>query len=211
MLKKEIRSLIFNLLPKYDKTGKYHPLVLDEAIRKVLGEMYNEIYAVNPNGLLKYTKAFGYTVPLAVSSEATTGLYYTLLPCQIITFDDKSSGVRRVSTPVQGGMSFFPMYPSEMDYALSGSNVHTVTSKIGYCVSRTRLEFYKMTGVVLSSGIRADIIVPFTEYVDTDDVMLPEHKNEKGEDFIQRVLAILGVIQPVDLKDDNAEKQVANG
>jgi hypothetical protein len=68
-----------------------------------------------------------------------------------------------------------------------------------------------MTGSVLSSGIRADIVIPFTEYADTDDVMLPEHKNQDGEDFIDRVLKILGVIQPVDLKDDNAETKVANG
>jgi hypothetical protein len=211
MLKKEIRSLIFNLLPKYDKSGKYHFRLLDAAIERVLIEMYQEVFYENPLALQRFTKPYGYTTALTVISEATTGLYYTNVPAQYVVFKDKSSGIRRVSTPVQGAFTFFPMDQREMDFVQNGSNVDAVTTKIGYVVTPTRVEYYNMSGAVLTSGVRMDVIIPFSVYLDTDEVLIPESLNKESGEFEDRVLKILGVIQPVDLKDDNAEKQVANG
>ena len=211
MLKKEIRSLIASLLPKYDKTGKYHSRFVDAAIERVLIEMYQEVFYESPLALQRFTKPYGYSTALAVNSEASTGLYYTTLPVSFVPFKDKSSGVRRVSTPVQGAFTFFPTDQREMDYLQNGSNADSVTAKIGYVVTPTRVEYYNMSGTVLTSGVRMDIVIPFSTYLDTDEVLIPESLNKETGEFENRVLAILGVIQPVDLKDDNAEKQVANG
>lgn len=211
MVKAEIRSLITNLLPKYDKTNKYHPSVVNAAIERVLIEMYQEVFYENPLALQRFTKPYGYTVALAVSSEASTGLYYTTLPAKVVPFKDKSSGVRRISTPVQGAFTFFPTDQREMDYLQNGSNADTVTSKIGYVVTPTRVEYYNISGAVRTSGVRMDIVIPFSTYLDTDEVLIPESLNKEAGEFEDRVLKILGVIQPVDLKDDNAETKVANG
>ena len=205
MQKQELRSLIKNLLPAIDKVNKWHPNVIDAAIERVLIEMYNELFAENPLALQRFTKQYGYGTALGVSLEGATGLYYTTLPAKIVPFRDKASGVRRISTKVQGGLTFFPIDPREMDLILSGSNVDTITTKIGYVVNSERVEYYNMSGTVQTDGVRMDLIVPFSVYDDDDEVLVPETRNEKGTTFTDRVLAILGVVQPKDLKDDNAE------
>lgn len=213
MIKKEIRSYIKNLLPKLDKTGKYHPRFVDAAIERVLIEMYQELFAVNPLALQRFTKGYGYTTALSVLYEASTGIYYTTLPAKIIPFRDKASGVRRVSTPVSSGLSFFPIDKREVDLLGSGSYADTVTTKTGYVVTPTRVEYYNISGAAITGGVKMDLIVPFSVYEDTDDVLIPETHIEAQEVFANRVLSVLGVIQPVDLKDDNSDlvKQMNNG
>lgn len=205
MQKQEIRSLFRNLLPRLDKTAKWHPMVIDTAIERVLIEMYQELFAENPLALQRFTKQYGYGTALEVLLEAGTGLYYTTLPAKIVPFRDKASGVRRVSTVVQGGLTFFPIDPREMDLILSGSNTNTMLGKIGYAVNSERVEYFNMLGGPLAAGVRMDLIVPFSEYDDDDEVLVPETKEEKGRNFTDRVLDILGVIRAVDLKDDNAD------
>ena len=212
MIKSEIRSLIVNLLPKLDKTGKYHPRFIDAAIEKVINEMYNNVYKRNPLELMRYTEGYGYTTALPVLSEASTGIYYTTLPSAIVPFPDKASGVRRVSTMVQGGMKFFPIDKREIELLLDNSNVNYVTSKIGYLVTPDRVEFYNLSGAVLGAGVRMDLIIPFSSYSDTDVVLLPEEVDPQGQTFVDKVLKTLSVIQPMDAVDNNADiKQTGNG
>jgi len=213
MVKAEIRSLIANLLPRFDKTTKYHPLFIDASIERVLIEMYQELFTENPLALQRFTKGYGYTTPLAVLLEAGTGIYYTTLPASIIPFRDKASGVRRVSTIVRSGLTFFPVDARETDLLLSGSYADYITSKIGYLVTDTRVEYYNMSGVVLGQGVRMDCIVPFSVYAETDTVFVPEKLNHEAPTFIERVLAVLGVVQPVDQLDNNKDlvRQMNNG
>lgn len=216
MIKSEIRSLITNLLPKWDKSGKYHPKIIDAAIERVLGELYNESFKVSPHSLQRYTKGYGYTVPITVSVYGTT--FYSLVPEKIIPFPDKASGVRRVGTPIVAGMTFFPIDAREIDLISGGSYSDTVTSKIGYRVTQTdgvlplthRVDFYNMTMPQAVTGVRMDLIIPFSAYTETENVLIPEIPDAQGRSFIDRVLGILGVIQPVDSLDDNKDKQIQN-
>lgn len=205
MIKTEIRSLIFNILPRIDKTNKYHNAVIDRAIERVLVEMYQELFAVNPLALLRYTKGYGYATPLTVSLEASTGIYYTTLPASIVSFPDYASGVRRVSAPISGGLTFIPIDSRQFDLLKGGVLPTSSTSRIGYSVGHTRVEYWNITGTILTSGVKMDIIQPFTAYADTDTVLIPETQGGAEKTFIDRVLAILGIIQPRDLKDDNAD------
>jgi len=207
MIKEEIRSLIRGELPKLDKTNKFHARFIDAAIEKVLGEMYTDEFKKSPHALQRYTKGFGYTTAIPIAYEASTGIYYVSYPTgiSIVPFPDKASGVRRISTMIQGGLTFFPMDAREVDLVRSGGNVSTVNTKIGYIVLPTRIEFYNMTTAVLNDGCRMDLIIPFSNYADTDVVLIPEEVDKGGQTFTDRVLKILGVIQPIDLKDDNAD------
>jgi hypothetical protein len=217
MIKAEVRSLIKGLLPRMDKVVRYHPNLIDAAISRVLGELYNETFADSPLSLQGFTKGYGYATALAISTEASTGIYYVTHPTQIIALPDKASGVRRVSTMLNTGMTFFPTDRRELDYLLSGSYANTVNHRIGYIVTPTRTEFYNMTAEVLSVGVRMDLIVPFSSYLDTDVVLIPEnpdstssnpYKRQQAQSFTDRVLQILGVIRPIDTRDDNAEAKV---
>jgi len=201
MIKQEIRSLIINLSPKYEETERHHPRVVDSVIEKVLAEFYNLVFLRSPLELQRHTKQFGYTVAIAVAYEAATQLYYSNLPTgiDIIPFPDKASGVRRISTPIQGGATFYPMDVREMDLIQSGSYVHTLTDKVGYATRRTRIEYYNMSAAIVTSGVRLDLIIPFSQFLDTDTVLVPELVNNDGQGFIDRALQVLSAVKPVEL------------
>jgi hypothetical protein len=205
MIKQEIRSLVRNTLPKYDKSNSYHDVFLNGVIEKAIGQMYEDVWRMNPLNLQRYVKQYGYLTPIAVLTENSTGIKYSLLPESIHVFQDKSSGVRRISTPLQGRFMFFPLDAREVDLISNGSFADTVNSKVGYVVNQTRIEYYNMSTAIETSGVRMDLIVPFSKYSESDEVKIPEIADTRtGETFMDRVLKILQVIRPTDLKDDNS-------
>jgi hypothetical protein len=204
MIKSEIRSSIRALLPQIDKVGKYHPLIIDNAIEKVLNAMYQEIATVNSNDLYRYCKRFGTTTPIAVTQDLNGNFYYSTYPEKVCVINDSSSGVRRITTRTQSGFTFYPMDVAQLEFVKSGSYVDTVSTKIGYLVTQDRIEYFDMTSTVRAIGVRMDLLIPFSKYADTDVVLIPEIVDGQGRDFTSRVLAILGVIQPIDLKDDSS-------
>jgi hypothetical protein len=205
MRRDEIRSLIRNSLPKIDKTNRWHDQYLNAAIEKALAQMYEDVWRMNPINLQRYTVGYGYTTPIVVSNEASTGIKYSDLPVSIIPFQDKASGVRRISTITQGRVAFFPMDFREMDLVANGSYFATATSRIGYAVNQTRVEYYNMSAAVQAIGVRMDLIIPFSKYDEDDEVKIPEIADMRtNETFVDRVMKILKIAPPVDLKDDNA-------
>jgi hypothetical protein len=218
MIKSEIRSLIFNNLPKYEEILRFHPRVIDAVIEKALAEYYNLIFLRDPLELARYTKEFGYTVPIAVAYEGATHLYYSLYPyltgnsgdrVSIIPIPDKSSGVRRISTIIQGGLTFYPMDARELDLVFGGHYVAGVTAKIGYVPRRTRVEYYDPNGVVtITTTVRMDLLIPFSNYLDTDTVLVPEIVNDQGLGFIDRVIQMFEKTPPVELVENKRIEEI---
>jgi hypothetical protein len=205
MIKSEIRSLVKNSVQRFDKVAKFHDRVLDACIELVLHEMLGEVFRMSPLSLQRYARGYGYDTPLAVSSEASSGLYYTTLPVSVYTFPDKASGVRRVATNTQTSIKFYPIDQRESDLLAYGSYANTVKDQIGYMVTSLRVQYYGMTGAVISGGVRMDLLPVFSAYADTDTVLYPEHTTEDGRGFFERIVDRLINKPPVDLKDDNAE------
>ena len=210
MTKQELRSYVLNGLPKLDSTNKFHYRYLDSVIERVLNELFWELFAVEPFSIQRYTVRYGVAVPVTVTYSNTLGLYYSAIPAGMCPLPDKSSGVRRISTIAQGGLTFFPIDSREIDLLNSGSYVDTVTSKIGYVVGQTQVDYYGMTAAIAAVGIRMDILQRFSAYADTDTVLIPEFRDNQGIDFMDRVRKVLMVLPPVDLKDDNADSEQTN-
>jgi hypothetical protein len=209
MIKQEIRSTVRNSLPKYDKSGRWHDRYVDAAIEKVLAQMYEDVWRMSPLNLQRYVKQYGYTTALAVNTEANTGVKYTTLPESIVPFQDSASGVRRISTVAQGAAKFFPMDVRSMDLVANGSFFDSTSDMIGYAVNQTRIEYYNMSGAIQAVGVRMDLIVPFSKYDESDEVKIPEISDIRtGETFMDRVMRILQIVQPVDVRDDNASTEL---
>jgi len=173
--------------------------------------MYNEIWAVDPHSLQRFTKRYGQTTAIAVAEDVTANYYYSNYPAMIVPILDKASGVRRITTRQQGGMTFHPMDAREVELMASGSLFSVITNKIGYVVTQDRIEYYGMTAAIALAGVRMDLLVPFSVYADTDTVLVPEIKDGEGMMFSDRVIRILGVINQADLHDDNkATKVITN-
>lgn len=207
MTKQEIRSLIRNILPKIDKTNKYHDLVIDSACETVLNTMIQDYFNRESRNVDKFTKRFGDAVAITVSTDAITTIDYSTLPVSFVPLSDRASGVRRIYTVQAGGIAFYPMDAREADLVYSNSNFYLVGNKIGYVVYPTRVEYFGMTAAIRAAGVRMDIVVSYRNYLDTDQVLLPGDKtiDDEKSPFIMAVLRLLGVIQPVDLTDDNKD------
>lgn len=213
MRKDEIRSVCRNTLPKFDKSGRYGDRYIDACIEKAIASLYHDIFLTAPLSLLNYTKGYGYSLPIAISTENATGIKYCTLPESIIPLERKGSGVIRISTPTQGVFMFYPTDFREMDFLANGSFVNSVSSKVGYAVNQTRIEFYNLPNSITS--VRMDLLIPFSKYAEDDEVKIPEITDVTGtnyrqvaQTFMDRVMSILGVVSPVDTKDDNASAQV---
>lgn len=212
MTKREIRSLIRNLLPKIDKTNKYHDLVIDSACDTVLSTMVQDYFNRVSSNVDKFIKRYGDATAITVSTDAITDIDYSTLPVGFIPLPDKASGVRRIYTVQAGGIMFYPMDAREMDLAYSNSNFYLLSNKIGYLVLPTKIEYFGMTDAIKNAGVRMDIVTRYRDYLDTDTVLLPGDMtidNEKSP-FIMAVLRVLGIIQPADLKDDNKDNFATN-
>lgn len=205
MIKEEIRSLVRNELQKLDKTACWHDRFIDASIEKTLNEMYWDVFASDPLALQRFVKRYGYITAILVSYENTTGLYYSDFPAPIVPFLDKSSGVRRISTPLQSGASFYPMDSREHDLIMSGSYTDTVTSKIGFSVT-DRIEYFNMSASVVLSGVRMDCIVPFSAYTDEEVVLLPEIRGQGDDAFLDRVLMHLREVPEVELNENTKQE-----
>lgn len=207
MIKSEIRSLIKNLLPRIDRTSKYHENVIDRCVERILSEMYVELWSVNPRLLDAFTRTYS---NIAVATDAGTTQDYSVLSVKICHIPDKASGVRHIYTLTQAGNLFHPMDAYEADY-LYNSDSAVVTSKIGYKVVEQastvypRIDYWNMDAVTRSAGVRMDLLIPFSAYADTDIVLIPEIKDRQGLDFSERVLKLMSVIPPVDLMEQNRE------
>lgn len=210
MQKNEIRSLIKNTLPKYAQGSEYHDEVVNRAIEKAINQLYTETFLRDPHSIQRYVKRF---TAVAVSYDATALIYYSSFPTDTVSgvsitimpvpLPDKASGIRRISTVAQGGITFFPMDQREMELVSDSIFVNSVNTKIGYVVTQDRVEYYNMDVATATAGVRMDILVPFSDYDETDQILIPEMPESGGKTFTDMVLAILGVIIPQETIDDN--------
>jgi hypothetical protein len=210
MQKNELRSVIFNLLPKYAKGSEYHKEVIDRAIEKVINQLYTQTFLLDPLSIQRYVKRFGTVTPITVSYDTNTGIYYSNYPTGVmpVSLPDKASGCRRITTKAQAGIKFYPTDQREMELVMGGSYTNTVTNKVGYCVTQDRIEFYGMPASIVADGLRLDLLVPFSDYAETDQILVPEMPDPQGATFTDMVLKILGVIRPQDTLDNNLDTAV---
>ena len=204
MIKEEIISYVQGLLP-LDKVGKYHPRFIEATIEDVLSEMYADLYKINPALLDNYTKSYGIPTAIPISQESGSTIYYSTIPEKIISLPCKSSGVRHIYPFIHTGNVFVPMDAREADMIFN-TDIAVVSTKIGFRVRQdNRVEYWNTNLATRTAGVRMEILIPFSKYLDSDVVQIPELTEKQGGTFTQRVLNVLGVIQPKDLIDNNKD------
>jgi len=205
MTKAEIISFVQNNLRKVDKTNKYHDRVVEKAITLAFNQGYGNIFDEDPRILDNYTKTYGAGgTPIAITENAETGIFESILPSIYVPFRDKHSGVRHVATVGVTDFKFFPLRKQEFEILPSTLVGELNTGDpIGFYVVRGgTLEYFGITGAVASAGCRMDIVIPFDQYASGDDVLIPFAKDF---DLISVVIAALRGMPAVDLNDDNAD------
>jgi hypothetical protein len=201
MTKAELRSFIFGMLPKEDI---FHPRFIDACIEKALNEILWELFEADPLAIQRYVIRYGESVPITVTINPINNVYYSTIPVTYVPLRDKCSGVRRVTSVTQGNIKFFPMDQREFDLMYNANYAEVAnTTRVGFIVANSIVEYYNMTAVLATAGVRMDIVQRFSAFNDTDTVLIPEFKDNQGLSFTDRVLKILQTTQPYPTLDNN--------
>ena len=200
MTKEYLRSELHGLLSSIDKTGKWHPTLLDHVLESCLNSVYFQVHAQNPMALGQYT--------IRYSQPVTAGQYegyIAALPVELVPLPDKRGGARAINDHTNPDIYFVPI--TDQEYQLMKSTqvddlVATTPTLIYYVTGIDELLFVNMTAAIAAHTITADLIVAFTSVSDTTEVRMPLGKDVE---VLKMALELLGVVPPKDLLDNNSD------
>jgi hypothetical protein len=202
MTKEYLRSELHGLLSSIDKTGKWHPTLLDHVLESVINSVYFQVHAQNPKALGQYIKAYSVSSALLVTGPGRYGLS---IPATLVPLPDKRGGVRSLRSSLGLSVYFVPITHQElalMEDSQADNLITTSPSVIYYAVHEDVIDFKNMTATIAAAPFYLDLLVAFTSLTDTDEVPLPYGKNME---ILKMALEILGVVSPKDLLDNNSD------
>jgi hypothetical protein len=210
MTKADMRSVVKNALKKIDSTARYHDRVVDQAIEDSVRQLFYDVYRKDPRDLSQYIREYGTEVALAIDFNESTEQYYTDIPAAYIVFPDKESGVRYVVGHNGDKTMLYPMSINEMliaDRTYIGSSLAesgAPYTRSFYIVKGNKILYYNINSDLHYAGVRIGLVIPFSEYADTDEIAVPFGQNDQV--FIT-AMQKLSQIPPVDLIDNNKDNQ----
>lgn len=195
MTKAEIRSSVRNRLMQIDETAKYHDKVLDSWIERVANQIMHDAFSKNLSNYDFYTKQYE-NVSLVKSGD----IVYALLPANIVQLPDRAEGVRKIQTTTGSGLEFVPVSMEEVEL-YSALEVGIIDTTIAYDVKQDRVYFWGDLSLI--TAVDMWLVIPFTEYAETDEFVIPSGKDGQ---FFDGIVQIALSTPPKDLINDNSDK-----
>jgi hypothetical protein len=174
MIKKiELIELIRHRLegePRTKHLGKVHPEIIAFNIGLTYKSLVSQILqkrTVDPDPFIKeYTD-------VSVSLDATTGDYYSTLPANIIMLPRRAaSGVISVRPNDDTAIEYVPITNGQLKVS-DGLEVNLVDDVVGYTYKNNRVEYQGMTATIAANDVRMELVIPFEDMADTDEVNIP--------------------------------------
>lgn len=197
MVKAALRDLVRSRLLQVDKTAKYHNEVIDAWITMAFNQLLGQLFRKSLGNFDLYVKRYN---NVSILQDADTDIYYCDLPAPIVQTIDVAEGVRRINTMKGRGIEFAPISGDSLQI-LTGIDVNLITDVVGYRVFSDRVEFQWIPAGM--TEVRMELVVPFTEYEDEDDVKIPGGGDAQ---LMEIILNFVMNITPRDLKNDNSDK-----
>jgi len=169
-----------------DLRGKYHPLIVREYASLVYGEI---LYQINANAidyrdfgqLDSYVKAYK---NVAVQYDAERDEHYSLLPASVVQLP-KNRGIRSIS-PSQDQRQKFWYSDNNTDDVYSELEVGKIINRVRYYVENNKVYYrnydHNFTGLLFK------LIVPFSEFADTENIPIPAQQNSQVFNMIVNLL-----------------------
>ena len=203
MTKKDTIDYFRALLPRIDKTGKYHAEIVAHTIERAVNNVLCDLFLRFPELIDPYMKEYlgsEYST-LYTTEDANTGLWYAELPVSYVPLPVVGSGVREVALEEDSTLTFVP---DRYDDIMRSKDFvsQDITTMISYAVVGKKLIFSNMPAASDGESLRVRVVTSFTDYAATDDFIIPY-----GQDIavVQNVYQILGLIRPIDLYTNNSD------
>ena len=185
------REHIYYILENYnmrDDAKDIHPDHVKFALSKSWNNLLYDTFRKNSDSLNFYTKE--YTSQSAVLN-ATTNKYEITLPAPILQLPDTSlrEGVRSLTVDAWEDIEFVPQSEQE-NMLLYNLDVYNVDDVISYDVRFDKIIFgQEGTDVDLTTyDFRLSLVIPFSEYNDTDELPVPSGKDMEFQNLTMQFL-----------------------
>lgn len=191
MRKDELISLVKNTVRRIDKTNSLHERVIEMALGRSLNTVIYDVFRNDMSNMDLYTKTYENVAVSASISE---------LPVSIVQLPRVGDGVMAIRATGEDGMYFYPMtIQQSMNHSFLESTNYT--SDVGFVVRNSQVQYYGISDDV--TAVDMDLVRPFEEYDMDEDYYVPAGQDET---VLRRTLEILGVIQPVNLINNNSDE-----
>lgn len=204
MSRAEIISYVKNLLPKIDKTLKYHDNVVAMAIDLAMEQVFHDMYLEDPKHLDVYAKAYETN---SATSDTLNGVYkipFANIGAYPINIPAKARGVIRVFNETNKTQRFIPVSYAEY-LQLPATESGYLTSTVWYAVKRDAVVLHNLPTANISDTFTVFMIPKFYDMLPTDTFNFPYGQDQKVMEYVMQHLSY---IRPKDLLTNNAD---ANG
>ena len=169
--------------PSPDLHEKYHEKRIELFISMAFNDVIYQVFANNLDEKDLYVRTYSVDVQL----DTTYDQYYATLPAQVLQLP-KNSGIHKVS-PVKENWSFVPINQLSEE-TFSELEVNKACREPSYYFSANRIyfQFYDWKQKMLKKA-RIDMVIPFEDYADTDQVLVPAGKEST---ILETVYALMG-------------------
>lgn len=185
----------------------FHYKQIEKVIDTVYRQVAHDTISLKGDSFDLLTKDYP---SVTVTEDTNSGRYYSILPAEIIYMGNPTDAVK-INKKKSVAFNFYPTDERSvmLSEGLAGDGAATISGIIGYYVKQGQpsgqsayqwIAWYKnMDSFTANAGVRMVLAVPFTEFEDTDNVILPS-----GQDFniVQSAMNLLLGKQPEKLKED---------
>jgi hypothetical protein len=198
MTKENFIDEMIHYVGRVDKTQRVRPRVVEAAINGAVNSVMTMAYGENPFDVSFYTKTYS-NVPITddkiyLTEDFTSGAAaITLLPLPRV-----GGGVMAVRPFGDYDVLFFPMTISGI-MSFSSMESSTFISDVGFVLRGAEMQFTNLPEGL--SSVAVDLVRAFEAY-DYDETLYLFGRDEQIKDL---VLQKLGIISPVNLKNDNSD------
>ena len=182
-----------------DLTEKYHEARIELFISLAFNDVIYQVFAQNLDDKDLYVRT--YTVDVAL--DETYDQYYATLPANVIQLPN-NSGIHKIS-PLKENWSFVPINQLSEEIFIE-LEVHKACQEPSYYFNNEKVffQYYDWKNKHVKQ-VRIDMIIPFEDYADTDNVVVPAGKESAITDA---VFKMMGEQLPTDHTNNLNDTQV---
>jgi len=188
MTKREHVYYILELYNMKDDAKDIHPDHVKFALSKAWNNLLYDTFRKNPDYLDFYAKEY---TGLSASLNTTTNKYEIDLPAPILQLPDSSlrEGLRSLTVDQWEDVEFVPQ-SEQQNMLLYNLDVYNVDDVISYRVKFDKVIFNQEGSDVdlTTYDFRMSLVIPFSEYDDTDELPVPSGKDEEFQNLTMQFL-----------------------
>ncbi len=177
-----VKGILTSADPNPDVEEKYHEARIELFISMAFNDIIYQVFARN----LDETDLYVRTYTVDVEFDTIYGQYFADLPARVLQLP-RNMGIHKIS-PVRENWSFVPINQlSEEVFNELEVNNHCTEPSYFYTPKRVFFQNYDWKNRHIKK-LRLDIVIPFEEYDDKDEIVIPAGKESTILGFVTQML-----------------------